>query len=83
MLTSYRQVIMIEISKLNRKKTKMTIQNKLTKLREQAGLTQLDMADILNVSVRVINAIEFGKIYPSQKIIALYCEAVGEDSLAF
>lgn len=60
----------------------MTIQSKLTQLRKAAGLTELDMAEILNVSVRVINWIEFGKIYPSDKIIAVYCNVVGEDILA-
>ncbi len=61
----------------------MTIQDKLIQLREQAGLTQIDFADILGVSCRVINWIEAGKIFPSERIIVAYCDAVGLEGEAF
>ena len=61
----------------------MTIQDKLIQLREDAGLTEIDLADILNVSCRVINWIESGKIYPSERIIVAYCDAVGLEEEEF
>jgi putative transcriptional regulator len=58
------------------------MENKLTELRKEKGLTQKELADILKVSRQSIIAIEAGKFNPSVilaiKISRLFKAAVDE-----
>ena len=54
----------------------LTLQNSLKQARIEAGLSQTELADKVNVSRNTISSIETGQFCPTAKLAALLCIAL-------
>ena len=54
----------------------LTLQNSLKQARIEAGLSQTELADKVNVSRNTISSIEAGQFCPTAKLAALLCIAL-------
>ena len=57
----------------------MSVGETIRKLREEAGYTQKQLAEIIQVKEPYISAMERGQRRPGKKILPLLCDALGVD----
>ena len=57
----------------------MGVGENIRKFREEAGYTQMQLADIIKVKGPYISAMERGQRRPGKKILPLLCDALGVD----
>jgi len=57
----------------------MSVAENIRKLREEAGYTQKQLAEIIQVKEPYISAMERGQRRPGKKILPLLCDALGVD----
>ena len=54
----------------------LTLRNNVAKIRQEKGLSQSDLADLVGVSRNTISSIETGQYQPTAKLALLLCVAL-------
>ena len=66
-------------SKNNRQMKQPTLGKRIQELRKSQGITQEELVDLCNVSVRTIQRIEAGEVTPRSHTIKTILHALGEE----